>query len=95
MQYGRLNAGKGSYLQRYNADYNKDNKWLVKGKTINKSKIYTVAFSDYLLKGLDIPFLKPENKGIISVYKPTKKEMNYDIRNSVISFMKKTKEDNS
>jgi len=95
LQYGRLNAGKGSYLQRYNADYNKDNKWLVKGKTINKSKIYTVAFSDYLLKGLDIPFLKPENKGIISVYKPTKKEMNYDIRNSVISFMKKTKEDNS
>jgi len=89
LQYGRLNTGKGSYLQRYKADYNKENKqWLVNKKPIDKNKTYTVAFSDYLLKGYDIPFLKPENKGVISVYKPKKDEMNYDIRKSVITYLK-------
>jgi len=92
LQYGRLHAGKGSYLQRYNALYNKDKKeWLVDGKAINESKIYTVAFSDYLLKGYDIPFLKPENKDVINVYKPTENELNFDIRKAVISYMKTIK----
>jgi len=89
LQYGRLHAGKGSYLQRYNADYDKDKKqWLIQGKPINKKKVYTVAFSDYLLKGLDIPFLKPENKGVLSVYKPKETELNFDIRKTVITYMK-------
>ncbi len=93
LQYGRLHAGKGSYLQRYNADYDKDKKqWLVNQKPINKKKIYTVAFSDYLLKGYDIPFLKPENKGVLAVYKPSKEELNFDIRKAVITLMKNTKE---
>jgi len=92
LQYGKLNAGKGSYLQRYNVDFNKEKKqWIVNGKPINKLKIYTVAFSDYLLKGLDIPFLKPENKGVLSVYKPKEGELNYDIRKAVITYMKTIK----
>ena len=92
LQYGKLHAGKGSYLQRYNAAYNKEKKqWFVRENPIIKSKIYTVAFSDYLLKGLDIPFLKPENKGVIEVYKPKEDELNYDIRKAVITYMKKIK----
>ena len=92
LQYGKLNAGKGSYLQRYKAIYDTKNKqWLVDGKTIQKNKIYTVAFSDYLLKGLDIPFLKPENKGILSVYEPQENELNNDIRKSVIAYLKTIK----
>jgi len=89
LKYGRLTKGKGSYLQHYNIDYNPDTKqWLVAGKPIERNKIYTVATSDYLLKGLDIPFLKPENKNVKEIYAPTKDETAYDVRNAVISWMK-------
>ncbi len=95
LNYGKLKAGNGAYLQRYKADYNIKNKqWLVNGKKINPTKVYTVAFSDYLLKGRDIPFLKPDNKGILSIYKPNEKELNYDIRKSVIQYMKTLKQNN-
>ncbi|RUA10110.1 MAG: bifunctional metallophosphatase/5'-nucleotidase, partial [Flavobacteriia bacterium] len=63
LNYGRISKGEGSYLQRYNFTYDKDKKiWYIKGKPIDDKKVYTVAFSDYLLKGYDISFLKPENK---------------------------------
>ncbi len=90
LKYGRLTAGKGSYLQRYNIDYDKEKKiWKVQGKPIDKNKIYTVATSDYLLKGLDIPFLKPDNKDVKNIYKPNKDEVAFDVRNAVIRLMKK------
>lgn len=93
LQYGRLKAGNGAYLQRYNATYDKDKKqWFVNKKPIQKKKIYTVAFSDYLLKGYDIPFLKPKNKGVLSVYKPKENELSSDIRKSVIAYLKTQKE---
>ncbi len=89
LQYGKLKAGNGAYLQRYNANFDKDKKqWLINGKPIQKNKIYTVAFSDYLLKGYDIPFLKPDNKSVISVYHPKENEMSSDIRKSVINYLK-------
>ncbi len=89
LKYGKLSAGTGAYLQRYNAKYDaKTKQWLVADKKINKNKTYTVAFSDYLLKGLDIPFLKPTNKGIVSLYKPKEEELNSDIRKSVITYLK-------
>ncbi len=92
LQYGKLKAGSGAYLQRYKAKLATDGKtWLVSDKKIIPNKIYTVAFSNYLLKGFDIPFLKPENKGIISVYTPKENELNSDIRKSVISYMKSLK----
>jgi len=92
LKYGKLTAGKGSYLQRYNIDYDMDNKtWLIAGKPINKQRVYTVATSDYLLKGLDIPFLKPENKNVKAIYEPQDNEMAADVRNAVISLMKELK----
>ena len=93
LKYGRLNKGKGSYLQHYNISYNEaDKTWLIGGKPLDRNKIYTVAISDYLLKGFDIPFLKPENKNIIKVYAPNEGEPAYDIRNAVIRLMKELKE---
>ncbi|MDV7187468.1 bifunctional metallophosphatase/5'-nucleotidase [Lutibacter sp. TH_r2] len=88
LNYGRLKAGKGAYLQRYNASYNKEKKiWLVQNKEIEDAKIYTVAFSDYLLKGFDIPFLKPENKEVIKVYKNKKTDKAFDIRKAIIIYL--------
>jgi 2',3'-cyclic-nucleotide 2'-phosphodiesterase (5'-nucleotidase family) len=94
LKYGKLKSGNGAYLQRYNADFNTEKKqWLINKKPLNKNKIYTIAFSDYLLKGFDIPFLKHENKGVISVYYPKEDEMNSDIRKSVISYLKTLKKE--
>lgn len=89
LNYGRITKGEGSYLQRFNFTYDKDKKmWYIKGKPVDDRKIYTVAFSDYLLKGYDIPFLKPENKGVIDIYTPKEGELNNDIRRTFISFLK-------
>ena len=89
LDYGKSRAGKGAYLQRFLVDY--DNEWLIKGKPIDTNKIYKVAFSDYLLKGFDIPFLKPSNKGVVSVYTPKKQELGSDIRKTVIAYLKSLK----
>ena len=60
---------------------------MIKNKELSLKKTYIVAFSDYLLKGFDIPFLSSENKEVLSVYKPTKNELAFDIRKAVISYL--------
>ncbi len=89
LNYGRIKAGTGAYLQRFNFEYDKPSKlWSCSGNPIDDDKIYTVAFSDYLLKGYDIPFLKPDNKDIKNVYYPKENELSYDIRMAIISYFK-------
>ena len=78
LQYGKLADGTGAYLQRYNATVTgKD--WFIKGQPLDEDKIYTVAFSDYLLKGFDIPFLSNKSAGVLKIYKPTENELSVDI----------------
>lgn len=87
LKFGENASGSGAYLQRDNVEY-ENNVWKVNGQKINPNKTYTVAISDFLLKGFDIPFLTPENKGIVSIYTPKEAEMGYDIRKGVIAYMK-------
>lgn len=86
LDYGKSKAGKGAYLQRYLIE--EGDQWLVNGNLIHPDTVYTVAFSDYLLKGFDIPFLKPDNEGVLSVQTPTKDELGSDIRTAVIAYLK-------
>ena len=88
LEYGKNAAGTGAYLQRYNAVL-KNNTWRISGKAIKPNKIYTVAFSDYLLKGFDIPFLSEKNNGVLSVYSPKPTENSSDIRKAVILYLNK------
>ena len=85
--YGKLAAGTGAYLHRHNIEVN-GKTWLIKDKPIDDNKTYSVAFSDYLLKGFDIPFLSSENKEVLSIYQPKETELGYDIRKAVISYLK-------
>ena len=87
LDYGVLAAGTGAYLQRFNADKVGED-WLIKNKKLDFNKTYTVAFSDYLLKGFDIPFLSKENKEVLSIYTPKETEISYDIRKAVVSYFK-------
>ncbi len=92
LNYGRIKKGEGAYLQRLNFTYDKTTKqWSNFGKPIKNNKIYTVIFSDYLLKGYDIPFLKPDNKGIVKIHRPTEDELAHDIRKVIISHLKSIK----
>ena len=88
LEFGHKSAGTGAYLQRYNAS-KVAGEWLVKSKPIVNDKVYKVAFSDYLLRGLDIPILSTKNPAVIAVYKPeSSKELSFDIRKAVITYLK-------
>jgi 2',3'-cyclic-nucleotide 2'-phosphodiesterase (5'-nucleotidase family) len=87
LDYGVLASGTGAYLQRFNAEKIGE-KWLVKQKELNMNKTYTVAFSEYLLEGFDIPFLSDESAGVLEIYTPKETELASDIRKAVISYLK-------
>tara|TARA_R110002167_G_scaffold63266_5_gene178674 strand:- start:14791 stop:16260 length:1470 start_codon:yes stop_codon:yes gene_type:complete len=87
LDYGLLAAGTGAYLQHYNVE-KVGEKWMIQNQELNINKIYTVAFSDYLLQGFDIPFLSSENKEVVSIYKPKNNELAFDIRKAVVEYLK-------
>ncbi len=87
LQYSRLKAGTGAYLQLHNTSYDINTKsWKVAGNSILKNKIYTVAVPDYLLLGYDIPFLKRGVKGLKKVYENPENHPGNDIRKVVINY---------
>ena len=89
LDYGKSKRGTGAYLQRYNVSVDADTGvWLIGGEKIIGNKTYTVAFSDFLLKGYDIPFLTPDNKDIANIYTPVSEDNAYDIRKAIILFLK-------
>ncbi|MDN3724912.1 bifunctional metallophosphatase/5'-nucleotidase [Aequorivita sp. SDUM287046] len=92
LEYGKNQSGQGAYLQRYNFSQNENGEWQTNGKIISDSKTYSVAISDFLLKGLDIPFLTPANNGIIKIYTPNETETSADIRKAIIFYLKSLKE---
>ncbi len=89
LDYGEAQSGEGAYLQRYNFSRNNKGAWQIGDgiETIIDSKTYTVAFTDFLLKGLDIPFLKHDNPGIVNIYTPKETEIAADIRRAIISYL--------
>ena len=89
LDYGRSRAGKGAYLQRYLVEEGEE--WMIKGAKLDPDKTYTIAVSDYLMKGFDIPILKPDHVGVVSVYTPERDEVGYDIRKTVIAYLKSLK----
>jgi 2',3'-cyclic-nucleotide 2'-phosphodiesterase (5'-nucleotidase family) len=87
LDYGVLAKGTGAYLHRFNA-YKVDGKWMINKKELDINKTYKVAFSDYLLKGFDIPFLSKDNKEVLSINKPLDSDISHDIRKAVVSYLK-------
>ena len=86
LDFGVEASGTGAYLQRYNA--NKVNgEWILKNGKIQEDKTYTVAFSGYLLRGLDIPILSAKSPEILHIYEPKSDELAYDIRKAVVEYM--------
>ena len=89
LQYGRLRAGTGAYLQHHNIEYDVEKKqWKIGGKRIHKSKTYTVVLTDYLLLGRDIPFLKVGAKGLVNITQNKPEDLASDVRKVVIKHLK-------
>jgi len=87
LEYGNNAAGSGAYLQLSSIEMN-DTLFSINNSIINPSKIYTIAISDYLMKGFDIPFLTSNHPEVISVYYPVPTDISYDIRKSLILYLK-------
>lgn len=92
LNFGKSSTGEGSYLQRYNISQNENDEWVMANKPIIDKKTYTVAISDFLLKGLDVPFLIPENEGVKKIYTPKENEDSSDIRRAIISYLSSIKQ---
>ncbi|MAP53499.1 MAG: bifunctional metallophosphatase/5'-nucleotidase [Altibacter sp.] len=93
LDYGKASGGTGAYLQRYNISESTSGGWLLGGEAIDEDKTYTIAFSDFLLKGYDIPFLTPKHPGVLEVYEPMENEAASDIRKAVILYLKSKKQE--
>ena len=91
LDFGKSKGGTGAYLQRYNLDESSTGGWLLEGNPIESSKTYTVAMSDFLMKGFDIPFLTSQNPGVLDVYEPKTSEAASDIRKAIILYLKSIK----
>ena len=92
LDFGKSKGGTGAYLQRHNISESADGGWLIKGEPLVEGKrYYTVAISDFLLKGYDIPFLTPDNQGILKIYTPSENEIANDLRKAVILYLKSIK----
>lgn len=88
LDFGEKAAGTGAYLQREARITHDNGTWKINGEIIQPNKVYNVATIDFLLRGLDIPFLTPKNKDVISISKPKEDELAFDVRKGVIDYMK-------
>ena len=92
LDFGKASGGTGAYLQRYKFEESSSGGWLLNGSPLVEDKVYKIAFSDFLLRGFDIPFLTPDHKDVLSVYTPADSEAASDIRKAIILYMKSLKE---
>ena len=90
LEFGESKSGKGAYLQRAHVNKNEaDQKWYIgKGDAIDDDKVYKVAITDFLMTGYDIPFLNYDNKKVLKVSEPKPASDAFDIRKSVINYLK-------
>lgn len=92
LDFGKSKGGTGAYLQRHGISESPTGGWLIKGEPLEEGKrYYTVAISDFLLKGYDIPFLTEDHPGLLKIYTPKENEIANDIRKAVILYLKSIK----
>ncbi|MFK7908105.1 MAG: bifunctional UDP-sugar hydrolase/5'-nucleotidase [Chitinophagales bacterium] len=92
---GRENKGSGGYLQLQKIEYvEAEDIWKIDGKTLNPTATYRIAFTDFLLTGLekDLDFLTRDNPDIFKIYEPKKgdkEDLRSDIRRAIIDYLVK------
>lgn len=90
LEEGLNNKGNGGYLQWGNIKPI-NNTWQINGQPLDINRNYSIALNDYLLAGDDIPFLTPNNPGIIKIHEPDEDDqtdIRNDIRRVIVAFLK-------
>jgi 2',3'-cyclic-nucleotide 2'-phosphodiesterase (5'-nucleotidase family) len=90
LTFGLNASGKGAFLQHSQIRYQNE-QWLIAGQPLKADVSYTIALNDFLLTGLDIPFLHDKNPGIIKIYRPLEgdtADLRSDLRKAIISYLK-------
>lgn len=90
LDFGEKSKWNDTYIHHDNVSKINDN-WTLKNENISDDKIYNVAVSSSLFEEI-IPILV-QNNTELSVYKPTEKEVAYDIRKAIIKYLKNKKRD--
>lgn len=89
LRYSDQHKGDGAYLQTSGIAKNGED-WQINGQAIDDARYYRIAITDFLLRGLDIPFLTEQNEGVKSVDKPVdSKDLRYDLRKAIIDYLRK------
>lgn len=88
LDFGLNAKGSGAYLQWYKIDRNAKGEWQIGGKALDDEKTYSIAMNDFLMMGLDIPFLKNDNPGVVKIYTPDENEIAGDLRKAVIHYFR-------
>lgn len=91
LDYGLTKKGSGAYLQWGNISWDAPTTtWMINKKALDPGKNYKIMLNDYLMKGIDIPILKNDSPGIISVKGPGtgKNDPKSDVRIAVINYLK-------
>ncbi|MEO0896267.1 MAG: bifunctional metallophosphatase/5'-nucleotidase [Bacteroidota bacterium] len=89
LETGELNKGAGGYLQLANLEKIEDTYW-VAGQPLDEAAIYTVAISDFLMRGLEqnMAFLTRDNPAVVKVTEPTAQQKARDIRLLFVDYLK-------
>ncbi len=91
LRFSEKEKGNGAFLQTSGIT-GVNGEWMVNGLKIDDDRMYKIAITDFLLRGLDIPFLTEKNEGIISIDKPVSgADLRSDLRKAIIAYMKNQK----
>lgn len=92
LRYAEAHKGDGAYLQRFNLERDSvSGQWKAMGQNILQDQNYRIVLNDYLMKGFDIPFLKEDHLGVLSIDKPDQEvisDLRNDIRVVVVDYLK-------
>lgn len=99
LEAGQRNVGSGGFLHYHPIQFlpspsdPTNAQFTLKGQVIDSTKIYRVAFSDYLVSGKEanLGFLTKENPGMIKLYPAdtSRSSAKSDIRMAIIRYMEK------
>jgi 2',3'-cyclic-nucleotide 2'-phosphodiesterase (5'-nucleotidase family) len=99
LEAGQKNIGTGGYLHYYPVEYLPAQsdptraEWTLNGAPIDSTKIYRVAFADFLVSGREanLGFLNKDNPAMIKLYdaETAKENPKSDIRLAVIRYLEK------
>ncbi|MBC7829336.1 MAG: bifunctional metallophosphatase/5'-nucleotidase [Chitinophagaceae bacterium] len=99
LEAGNANNGSGGYLHYYPVEYRPlqtdptRGEWILNGTAIDTSKLYRVAFSDFLVTGKEanLEFLNKENPEMIKLYDADTSPASpkSDIRLAIVKYLEK------